>query len=239
MTPSFVFSPQAGYGVFMPTITSAELPLHRLDVDTYHQLAEAGALDGIDVELLDGLLVDKDRTEPIHRIDVDTYNRMVLSGALEGLHIELLDGLLVEMSPISPAHTVVVTLLMRHFATAPQWWTQVQSPVEVRPRSEPEPDLLVAAHRPPPGEHLRSALLAIEVAVSSHHADRGRKATLFSEAGIPSYWLVDVPGRAVEARTQPGPLGYEHCETYRGGSVVPSALEGVDDLDVSALFANV
>ncbi|HTC60841.1 MAG TPA: Uma2 family endonuclease [Solirubrobacteraceae bacterium] len=224
----------------MATATS-DLPLYRLDVDTCHRLADAGALDGMDVELLDGLLIDKDsaREDPIHRIDVDTYNRMVLTGALDGLHIELLDGLLVEMSPISPAHTVVVTRLMRHFAAAPQWWTQVQSPVEIRPRSEPEPDLLVAASEPPPGQHLRGALLAIEVAVSSHRADRGRKATLFSEADISTYWLVDLPGRAIEVRTRPGRHGYEQYEVYHEGSVVPSPLDGVADLDIAALLADV
>ena len=186
----------------MPTVTSAELPLHRLDMDTYEQMVASGALEGEDIELLDGLLDDQERSreDPVHRIDVDTYNRMVLSGALEDLHIELLDGLLVEMGSISPAHTVVVTLLMRHFAAAPQWWMQVQCPVEIRPSSEPQPDLLVAAHRPPPGEHLRGALLAIEVAVSSHRRDRGRKAALYAEADITTYWLVDVPGRAVEVR---------------------------------------
>lgn len=225
----------------MAAVASTDLPLYRIDVDTYHRLAEAGAFDGMDVELLDGLLVDLhgDREDPIHRIDVETYNRMVLTGALEGLHIELLDGLLVEMSPISPAHAVVVTRLMRHFAAAPRWWTQVQSPVEIRPSSEPEPDLLVAASEPPPGRHLRSALLAVEVAVSSHRADRGRKATLFSEADIPDYWLVDVPGRAIEVRTQPGADGYAHCEIYREGSLAPSPLDGVDDLDVAALLADV
>jgi Uma2 family endonuclease len=225
----------------MAAVASTDLPLYRLEVDTYHRLAETGVLDGMDVELLDGLLIDKDSTreDPIHRIDVETYNRMVLTGALEGLRIELLDGLLVEMSPISPAHTVVVTLLMRHFAIAPRWWTQVQSPVEAHPRSEPEPDLLVAAHQPPPGQHLRTALLVVEVAVTSHWLDRSRKATLYAAADIPSYWLVDVPGRAVEVRTQPGPHGYEQCRTYREGSLVPSPLDGVDDLDVAALLAKV
>jgi Uma2 family endonuclease len=225
----------------MATVTSTDLPIYQLDMDAYRQMAAAGALDGIDVELLDGLLVDRhgDHEDSIHRIDVDTYNRMVLSGALEGLHIELLDGLLVEMSPISPAHTAVVTRLMRHFVAAPQWWTQVQSPVEIRPRSEPEPDLLVAASQPPPGQHLHSALLAIEVAVSSHRADRGRKAALFSEADIPIYWLVDVPGGAVEVRTRPGSEGYGHCEIYHEGSLVPSPLDGVADLDIAALLADV
>jgi Uma2 family endonuclease len=225
----------------MATATSTEEPLHRLDVETYERMVASGALEGIDVELLDGLLDEQERSraEPTHRIDVDTYNRMVLSGALEGLHIELLDGLLVEMGSISPAHTVVVTLLMRHFAAAPQWWTQVQCPVEIRPSSEPQPDLLVAAHRPPPGEHLRGALLAIEVAVSSHRRDRGRKAALYTEAAIPTYWLVDVPGRAIEVRTRPGRHGYGHCDVYREGSVVPSPLDGVAELDIAALLAEV
>jgi Uma2 family endonuclease len=225
----------------MAAILATELPVHRLDVDTYNRMVVARAFEGIDVELADGLLVDRevDRGDAIHRLDVDTYNRMVLTGALEGLRIELLDGLLVEMSPISPAHTMVVTMLMRHFAAAPRWWTQVQSPVEIRPRSEPEPDLLVAAHRPPPGQHLRKALLAIEVAVSSQRTDRGRKVALYAQAGIPTYWLVDVPGRAVEVRTHPNSDGYAHCETYSEGSVVPSPLDGVDDLDIAALLADV
>jgi len=35
------------------------LPLYRMDVDTYHRLVEAGALEGVEVELLGGLLIDK------------------------------------------------------------------------------------------------------------------------------------------------------------------------------------
>jgi len=225
----------------MATTVASQLPLYRLDPEIFARLAESGALDSLDVQLRDGLLVDRgdDGGDQLHRIDVDTYNRMVLTGALEGLHIELLDGLLVEMSPISPAHTVVVTRLMRHFAAAPQWWTQVQSPVEIRPRSEPEPDLLVAAHRPPPGQHLRGALIAIEVAVSSHRADRGRKVALYAQAAIPNYWLVDVPGRAIEVRTEPGADEYQSCEIHREGRVLPSPIEGVDDLDVGAMFADI
>ena len=225
----------------MAATVASDLPLYRLDPEVFARLVDAGALAEPDVELRDGLLVDRehDGEDPLHRIDVDAYNRMVLTGALEGLHIELLDGLLVEMSPISPAHTMVVTLLMRHFAAAPQWWTQVQSPVEIRPNSEPEADLLVAAHRPPPQQHLRGALIAVEVAVSSHRTDRSRKAALYAQAAIPSYWLVDVPGRAVEVRTGPAPDGYRSCETYRAGRAVPSPLEGVGDLDVGALFADV
>jgi len=55
------------------------LPLYRMDVGTYNRLLQAGALDGLDVELLDGLLVDKhsQREDPIHRLDVAVLVRGV------------------------------------------------------------------------------------------------------------------------------------------------------------------
>jgi Uma2 family endonuclease len=116
---------------------------------------------------------------------------------------------------------------------------QVQASIEVPPNAEPEPDLVLAARKPPTGRHLRSALLVIEVAVSSHMIDRNVKAELYARAGVPTYWLVDVPGRAIEVRTEPGPDGYSQCEIHRDDTCLPSPLEGVGDLDIAALLADV
>ncbi len=225
----------------MATVASTDLPIYRIDVDTYHQLAEAGALDGMDVELREGLLIDKDcaREDPIHRLDIGSYQRMVASGALEGKRIELLEGLLVEMSPKSTAHIVVVGRLMRHFMAASGWWVQGQDPIEAAFDSEPEPDVTVSKHEPFGERLLRCPPLVVEVAVTSHWLDRGRKAALYAGADIPNYWLIDVPGRAVEVRTQPGRHGYEKCETYHEGSAIPSPLDGVDDLNVAVLLGDI
>jgi Uma2 family endonuclease len=103
----------------------------------------------------------------------------------------------------------------------------------------PEPDLALLAEEPPPGRHPRTALLTVEVAVSSHQVDRGAKAGMYARAGVPAYWPIDVPGRAVEVRTEPGPDGYGRCEVFREGAVVPSPASGVSDLDVAALLAGV
>lgn len=176
---------------------------------------------------------------PLHRLDVHTYNRIVASGALEGRHVELLDGVLVEMSPQSPAHATVIRHLTRHFAPMPQWWTDVQLPLEVHPDSEPEPDIAVRAEKPQPSRHPSTAELVVEVAVSSQLIDRNVKAAKYAAANVPNYWLVDVPASAVEVRTQPGPDGYARCETYHEGETVPCPLDGVADLDVAALLAGV
>jgi Uma2 family endonuclease len=102
--------------------------------------------------------------------------------------------------------------------------------------SEPEPDLAIYAQAPPGGRHQRTALLVVEVAVSSHMVDRNVKAHEYARAAIPTYWLVDVPDGAIEVHTEPGSSGYGCCDLYSEGTSVPS-LEGVRDLDVGTLFA--
>ncbi len=100
----------------------------------------------------------------------------------------------------------------------------------------PEPDLALVAEKSTPRHHPRTALLAVEVAVSSRKVDRGVKAALYARAGVPQYWVSDVPNRCVEVRTDPGPDGYRRCEVYKAGASVPSPDPGSDDLDVGALF---
>jgi Uma2 family endonuclease len=187
----------------------------------------------------EAMAAEPSTTLPVHRLDVETYNRIVDSGALEGQHVELLDGVLVEMSPQSPAHSLLVTKLMRHFAAESRWWMQVQMPIEVRPDSEPEPDIAIYTDPPPAGQHHRTAVLVIEVAVSSQMIDRNVKATKYAAAGIPTYWLVDIPARAVEVRTEPDSNGYGRCTVYSEQDKLPSPLEGVEDVDIAALLARI
>jgi Uma2 family endonuclease len=176
---------------------------------------------------------------PIHLLDVETYNRMVASGALEGESVELLEGFLVEMmSPHSTDHAAVIEELTRHFAAA-QARLRAQLPLEVPPNSMPEPDLALVAAKPPPGSHPHTALLVVEVSVSSHRIDRDEKARLYAKAEIPTYWLVDVPGKVIEVRTEPGPGGYGRCEIYSTGMTVPAPDPGVADLDVGGLLDDI
>jgi Uma2 family endonuclease len=214
------------------------LPLYRLDAAAYDRIRAAGALDGVDVELRNGLLVERDprRGGAIHRLDTDTYNRMVATGALEGEPVELLDGLLIEMSPQGTDHYLAIMRLTRHLASA-QAWLGVQGPLEIKPGCEPEPDLTLIDGEPSFSHHPRAALLTVEVAVTSHRKDRGPKGEMYAQTGVPTYWLVDVPGRAVEVYSEPGPRGYGRCEVYGVGAAVPSPAEGVGDLDVASLFA--
>ena len=162
---------------------------------------------------------------------------MVDSGALEGEPVELLEGLLVEvMSSQSTQHATVIARLTRHLAVADAW-LHVQLPLEVPPDSVPEPDLALIEGEQLPGYHPRTALLVVEVSLSSPRIDRGIKAELYARARVPTYWLVDLIGKAVEVRTDPGPQGYRGCEIYGLGKIVPSPAPGVADLEVAPLLA--
>jgi Uma2 family endonuclease len=218
--------------------TDSPLPLYRLDVETYNSMVDAGALEGLDVELLDGVLVNRHprHPDPVHRIDVGTYERMVATGALEGLPIELLEGLLVEVSPQGEEHAAAIVYLTHHLVTA-RAQLRVQLPLEAEWGAIPEPDLALVELHNPRHRHPRTALLAVEVAVSSHKKDRETKANLYAWAPVPIYWIVDVPARTVEVRTEPGPKGYGRCEIYGLGTKVPSPAEGVAELDVTELFS--
>lgn len=160
---------------------------------------------------------------------------MVASGALEDQPVELLEGLVVDVSPQSPDHAIVMEELVRHLGKS-QARLRVQSPLSIPPDSEPEPNLALVAEQPPAGRHPQAALIVVEIAVSSHWMDRGTKAGLYARAGIPVYWLIDVPGRTVEVRTQPRESGYGRCEAYRAGEHVPSPVDDIEILPVSALF---
>jgi Uma2 family endonuclease len=174
---------------------------------------------------------------PVHHLDTATYGRMVESGALADAPVELLEGLLVHVSPHSPQHAGAIMALTRHFAQA-EAWLRVQLPLEVPPDSVPEPDLALV-QAPSPAGHPRTALLAVEVSASSRETDRVVKARVYARAGVPTYWIVDVPGRAVEVHSDPGADGYRRCETYGVGERVPSPAAGVAELDVTELFNDI
>jgi Uma2 family endonuclease len=72
--------------------------------------------------------------------------------------------------------------------------------------------------------------LLIEVAVTSLRADLTTALEHYARAGIPAYWVVDVPGRRVlvhiEPRVVDGRGEYARIETYRPGQGLPLVLDG-------------
>lgn len=67
---------------------AASLPLYRLDVATYGRMVDSGALDGVPVELLDGLLIEVSPQGPAHAHVITRLTRH-LSSANDWVRVQL------------------------------------------------------------------------------------------------------------------------------------------------------
>jgi Uma2 family endonuclease len=178
-------------------------------------------------------------------ITVAQYEQMIAEGAFvpaEEHRVELIRGEIREMSPIHPPHEDVLDRLAEwSYDSAPRMQVRVRVQLSIELlglQSVPQPDLAwvrrgdYSKRRPTSDD----ALLIVEVADTSVRFDRGEKATLYAEAGIADYWIVDVNRRAIEICREPLDGVYMQREMVEyNGSVSPLAFPYLH-LAVAALF---
>jgi Uma2 family endonuclease len=164
------------------------------------------------------------------QFDLTQYHQMIATGLLrEGDRLELIEGEILEMAAIGSRHSAQVNRLNRLLSgLLPDVIVAVQNPIELGPRSEPQPDIVLlrwrddyyeAGHPQP-----EDCLLVIEVADSTLEFDREVKAPMYARSGIGDYWLVDLQGEAIECYRQPMDRGYRSMVRYGRGGVL-SAIE--------------
>jgi Uma2 family endonuclease len=223
---------------------------HRLTVAEYHRLVEHAVLTTNDkVELLDGYVLYKldhvklpppslyfPQWQQLRQWTLDEYQRMTELGVLTPEdRIELLDGYLVKKMPQNTQHRAsVLRLTTRLTGRLPVGWLMMPQCPLVVGTQDPEPDGSVLRgtdsdydRRDPTSEDCG---LVIEVADSSLRTDRTLKADLYSAAGIPIYWIINVVDRQIEVYTDPDlttPLpSYRTRTDYLPGQVIPFILDG-------------
>ena len=137
------------------------------------------------------------------------YERLVGLGVFEGEPLELIGGQLVVAEPQDPYHASAISAADYALrAILPSGWiVRIQAPVSLDDESEPEPDLVVVPGRPADYReaHPTRPVLAVEVAESSLDFDRGHKGSLYAQAGIRDYWIVNLVDRVLEVYRDPGP----------------------------------
>ncbi len=146
------------------------------------------------------------------------------------IRTELIRGIIVEKMSKSPLHGTIASLI-QDLAT-PQLPAGVllrrEEPLTLRD-SEPEPDLAIVtgARRDYLRAHPKTALLAVEVAVTSPNDDRAL-AEIYAEAGVGEYWVVLPKERAIEVFRQPEGLAYREVRRYEfAEELVCSTVPGV------------
>jgi Uma2 family endonuclease len=161
----------------------------------------------------------------VYRIPVSLYDRLVDQGGIaEDEPIELLNGVLVRKMPKGPRHDASSSRCRRAIEglLVAGWHLRVGCAVRIPEYSEPEPDLSIVrgeaddySERPPEPADVG---LIVEIADGSLARDRGEKRDLYASAGIPSYWIVNLVARQVEAHSLPA-----------GGAYPPATIFGEDE----------
>jgi Uma2 family endonuclease len=176
----------------------------------------------------------------LHRWSLDEYHQLVESGGFdEDARIELIDGLLVDMSPKTREHELAIRWLTRALhADVDQARHEilVAAPLTLA-ASEPEPDLAVVERDAPHPYHPGTAVLVIEVAVSSQRRDLRVKPPIYARAGVPLYWVVDLDRRRAVVHSRPGEDGYDSVEVVGPESVLVADHIGLPDIPVGELLA--
>jgi Uma2 family endonuclease len=171
--------------------------------------------------------------ENARRIRRTEYEKMVALGLFEDEHVELLYGILVEMSPKGPPHDSAIERLTELLVgkLAGRASVRIQSAFAASDGSESEPDVAVVPRGNHRGGHPTQAFLIIEVADSSLAIDRGVKARLYAECGVPEYWVVNVRDGIVEVHTEIVRGAYTRVQPYRPGAQIPST--GFPDIEIA------
>ncbi|MBI3270131.1 MAG: Uma2 family endonuclease [Planctomycetes bacterium] len=150
--------------------------LARITVEQYHKMLRAEVFrDGEPIELLEGVLVAKDRSARGE-----------------------------EAKTVNPRHAAAVTLLSELGArlAASNRHLRTEKPLTLQAANEPEPDGAVVRGKPRdyaqrhPGA--AEACCVLEVADSSLEHDRTVKARIYAGAGIPQYLLVNLVDDVLE-----------------------------------------
>lgn len=172
---------------------------------------------------------------PIHRIDVTQFHRMLEAHILsEDDRVELIDGEMRDMPPIGPIHNGCTGALLMRFAPALAGRAFVisQGPLSLGGQSELYPDLLILKLRDdlyqtghPTADDV---WLLIEVSDTTLDYDRKTKLPKYARAGVPLYWVVDVPHKTIHEYWDPDRFARRYRQTRSVGTgAIAATLAGI------------
>ena len=150
-------------------------------------------------------------------ISLEQYHRLPEFNQ-NGRRTELVRGIVLEKEPKSPLHCSVARRLDERLqAHLPEDTVLLRCDPLTLTDSEPEPDFALVQGKPSDlrQHHPTTALLVVEIAVSSAALDR-EKAAHYAEAGVQEYWIILASERRVEVYRQPENGGYHECSSLEG-----------------------
>ena len=169
---------------------------------------------------------------------------MVRVGAFDTIQrkVELIRGEIVEMNPAGPLHDDLITYLTNWSVRSCDFAKTIvtsQTGLDLEDQqSRPEPDLMWLKKARYTEAHPRATdvQLAVEVSHSSLMIELGVKGSLYSEAAIVEYWIVDTQARCIHVNRSPASHGYRVREVYNERDTLTSLCCPTAVLSLTELF---
>jgi Uma2 family endonuclease len=144
------------------------------------------------------------------RWTVEEFYRLLDLGFFDEQRVQLIEGVILQAGPQLNLHAVATALTADALRSAfgPAYWVRLQASLDLTPYSVPDPDLAVVTGAPRThnvNQNPTSALLIVEVSLTTLAFDRRRKGSLYARAGIEDYWIVNLVDRHLEVYRNPAP----------------------------------
>lgn len=173
------------------------------------------------------------------------FQKLSDEGHFPDQRVELLAGEIYIMPRQDYTHSYALDVLYEYCRELYQkeHWVRYQSPIHVGGDSYLEPDVsVVSGTRDSYQDHPDQAHFVAEVSNYTLRHDR-RKAGLYARAGIPEYWIVNLPSKQLEIYRNPHPdetklfrFGYDEPIICQPGDAATLLLRPDRPFDVKRLF---
>lgn len=168
---------------------------------------------------------------------VEAWHEMVAKNMVPK-RSELIRGVIVEKMPKSILHVKLVgrvLQLLQSILKANGYWVRKEDPLTLMD-SEPEPDIsVVVGSESDYSKHPSTALLAVEVSISTLEEDR-EMALIYAEAGVKEFWIINARQQTLELYQEPSASGYlRRSELHLDQILTSQALPEVS-FEIRSLF---
>lgn len=164
---------------------------------------------------------------------VEDYHQMIDAGILRDRNVELLTGEIVEMIPKTPLHYYTAKQGTEYLQTvlANQAHVRFNGPITLSD-SEPEPDIAIVRlpksmykdHHP----YAEDIFWIIEVAKSSLKKDLELKLSIYAQAQIQEYWVLDLSQKQLIIFREPENNTYLSQKSINQGMINPLAFPNIE-----------
>ncbi|VXD10771.1 Uma2 family endonuclease [Planktothrix paucivesiculata] len=164
---------------------------------------------------------------------VEDYHNMIDAGILCDRNVELLAGEVIKMSPESPSHYYTVKQGTKYLETLLTAKADIRfnGPITLS-ESEPEPDIAIVRlpesiykdHHP----YSEDIFWIIEVAKSSLKKDLELKLSIYAQANIQEYWVLDLSQKQLIVFRDPKNNIYLSQQIINQGNINPLAFPDIE-----------